>query len=241
MPLFSGGKYGPTLVGTGTLVSADDAAYIITAAHVLDPIRKGQDIFYYVKMGFTQKLSGRAVLTKPDNGKSRSDDRLDISVIRIDGPESPPFPEVEKYPIQLAALKSHALPRTAKEYLLVGVPASKASLKHRSRILNLLPYSYRNGSVPESEYAEIGLSPRMHIALGFNQRRVIDSNGRFINAPNLRGMSGSPVWLVYEDGIDVNQLIAPPIVGIFIEHRKNHKVLVATDIGVALDAMKNIA
>lgn len=52
--------------------------------------------------------------------------------------------------------------------------------------------------------------------------------------PNPAGMSGSPVWLLHDEHrSEVSTLT--PVVGIAIEHHKQEAVIVATDIGVALD------
>jgi hypothetical protein len=51
-------------------------------------------------------------------------------------------------------------------------------------------------------------------------------------------MSGSPVWLMY-DQVSTNDPIHTPVVGILIEYHGSHKLLVATDIKVALDMIND--
>jgi hypothetical protein len=47
------------------------------------------------------------------------------------------------------------------------------------------------------------------------------------------GMSGSPVWLLYDEK-GPNDPTRTLVVGIFIEYKKPHHVMIATDIGIAL-------
>ena len=230
----------PKLVGSGTLVSANDEFFLITAAHVVDPIRTGAELFFYVATGLTQVLSGNGVLTRMPVSGDRKDDLLDIAIFKLTGPRMPPYREVDKFPISISAFKPHALPRDDKEYLLVGVPSSQAIPRLTDKVLRLQLYSYRNGSVPQSRYPELGIQPQTHIAIGFHQRKVMTGDGRFTNAPNPSGLSGSPLWLLYSESEMLDPL-APKIVGIVTEHKKLKHIILATDISVAMGAMQNVA
>jgi hypothetical protein len=54
--------------------------------------------------------------------------------------------------------------------------------------------------------------------------------------PKLSGMSGSPVWLLYDEN-GAHDFDTPVVVGVFIEHPKGQRALIATDIDYALKAM----
>jgi len=240
IPLFLKHRGIPILVGSGTLVSVSNKCFLITAAHVVDPIRSGAELFFYVATGWTQNLSGNGVLTSMPPSGNRNDDLLDIAVFQLSGPRLPPYPEVDKLSIPATAFKPHALPRDDKEYLLVGVPSSQATPRRTDGVLRLQTYSYRNGSLPHSRYLDLGLDPRTHIAIGFHQRKVLTDDGRFTNAPNPSGLSGSPLWLLYSES-EMLDPQTPQIVGIVTEHKKLKRFILATDIAVAIEAMRNVA
>jgi hypothetical protein len=193
----------------------------------------GHELFYYVEPCIKRKLSGSLRLTKSPEGKNRKGDRLDVGVLKLEGLGLPPYPAVEKYPLPIGALLPNALPREGKQYLLVGFPASKSCVKRVAREVVSELYSYRNISVPFSKYADLDVSPQSHIVLGFDRKRTIGPDSHIRAFPEPSGISGSPLWLLYDEN-GANDPAQTPIVGIAIEHHKNLHAIVATDIDVVL-------
>jgi len=125
------------------------------------------------------------------------------------------------------------LPREGKQYLLVGFPESRSRVNPVAHEVKSEVYSFRNISVPPQKYDDLGVSPQSHVVLSFDRKRTIGNNGQIRAFPEPSGMSGSPVWLLYdEDGL--NDPHQTPVVGIAIEHHKLHHAIVATDIRIAL-------
>ena len=82
------------------------------------------------------------------------------------------------------------------------------------------------------KYPEFGVVADSHIVIAFERIRVLRPNGEVRTFPDPpRGMSGSPVWLLYDE-TGPNDPTRTLVVGIFIE--KFHHVMIATDIGIAL-------
>src|SRR5690606_31468447 len=235
--LFRTRKGRPACFGSATLLMTRSYPRLLPAADVLDSARAGDAIFYYVEKGLTQTIAGECIVTLPEVGESHNDDRLDVAVVHLQGLRLPPYPAVNKFPIGIDALRPYALPRHNKEYLIVGFPASKAKTKVAvgGGIVRLRPYVFRNGSVSDSAYEGLGIDPRVHIAVDFNQREVVADDGSRREAPNPDGMSGSPLWMIHSEHEHIDPL-NPPIVGILIERRKKDRVLIATDVAVALKA-----
>jgi hypothetical protein len=235
MPLFAEVSGKPKLVGTGFLVSSGENHYLISAAHVL----REESLFFYSEPKTTRKLGESRRVTKIPNGKGREDDRIDVGVLRLEGPGLPPYPRVEKCPLPITALKSNALPREDKQYLITGFPETKSRLKPGASGVESQVYSYLGVSAPCATYAKIGVDPQDHIVLSFDKKQTV-INGKVCESPEPSGMSGSPVWLYYdEDG--PNNPMQTPVVGIAIEHLKNHHAILVTDIGVALKLINGIA
>jgi hypothetical protein len=234
VPLFADRPSGrPQLVGSSVLVSSGTSFYLVSAAHVLDELKAGHELFFYIEPKTIRKLSGNLRLTKVPPGEDRKLDRLDIGVLKLQGPTLPPYPGVRKYPLPISAFMVNALPREAKQYLLVGFPESKSRANPAVRDLASEPCSFRNVSCPVSKYSELDVTPKHHIVLSFDVKQTVTPSKEIRAFPNPRGMSGSPIWLLYDENgpNDPNQT---PVVGIAIEHHKTERAIVATDIDIAL-------
>jgi hypothetical protein len=234
LPLFvelPGGK--PRLLGSGFLVSSGNQSYLISAAHVFDPLKKGEEPFYYIEAKLKRKLSGELRLSKVPQGGSRSSDRIDIGVLQLQGPRLPPYPDVEKYPMPIQAFMPGALPREGKQYLHIGFPESHSRANPVGREVGSKVYAFRNISCPSEKYTQLGLSPETHVVLSFDRKNSLGPDGSTRAFPDPAGMSGSPVFLLYDENSH-NDRTQTPIVGIAIEHRKAEHAIVATDIGFAL-------
>jgi hypothetical protein len=241
LPLFAetpGGK--PKLVGSSFLVSSGTDSYLVSAAHVFDELKAGHELFFYIEPHTKRKLSGNLRLTKTPEGKNRKSDRLDVGVLKLEGPGLPPYPKVEKYPLAIDALMPNALPREGKQYLLVGFPESKSRANPVARVVASEVSGLRNISVPIPKYADLGVGPQSHVVLSFDRKRTVGPDMNIRAFPEPSGISGSPVWLLYDEN-GPNDPTQTPIVGIAIEHHKNHHAIVATDIDVALKLINRAA
>lgn len=234
LPLFaevSNGK--PKLIGSGFLISSSTDYYLVSAAHVFDEMRDGNELFFFIEPNTKRKLSGSLRLTETPEGKVRKHDRLDIGVLKLEGTGLPPYPKVDKYPLEISALRANVLPRESKQYLIVGYPETKSRANPIERKVTSKIYGFRSVSVPLEKYAVLGVNDQSHIVLSFDVKHTVGSNKQICAFPEPAGMSGSPVWLLYDENgsNDQNQT---PVVGIAIEHHKSCHAIVATDIGVAL-------
>lgn len=234
IPLFANRANGkPQLVGSSVLVSSEENFYLISAAHVFDEIKSGHELFFYIESNKIRKLSGNLRLTKPPLGKNRKSDRLDIGVLKLNGPGLPPYPLVQKWPLPIGALMANILPRERKQYLLVGYPESRSRFNPVKRDLPSEPYSFRNISAPQSIYSELQVSSQENIVLSFDVSHTVMPNMEIRSFPNPSGMSGSPIWLLYDE-MGANDPTQTPVVGIAIEHHQSKRAIVATDISIAL-------
>jgi hypothetical protein len=234
IPLFaetSNGK--PKLVGNSFLISSGTSSYLLSAAHVFDELKADHELFFYIDLHTKRKLSGNLRLTKIPEGKNRKSDRFDVGVLKLEGQGLPPYPKVEKFPLDIGALMPNALPRENKQYLLVGFPESKSRANPVNREVVSGLYSFRNFSVPSTKYANLGVTPQSHVVLSFDRKHTVGSDGQIRAFPEPSGISGSPVWLLYDEN-GPNDPIQTPIVGIAIEHHKTHHAIVVTDIDIAL-------
>jgi hypothetical protein len=216
------------------LVSNAASSFLISAAHVFDPLKSGSKLFFYVGHKRVHNLQGSVLLTVPPVGETRRADRLDIAVLLLAEEASPPYPEVNKQAIPINALIASALPRERKNYLVTGFPASKTQLHPVRRQVESAPYGNWSACASKAGYGRVGCSDQTHIVMPFNRKKVVGQHLATRTFPNPAGMSGSPVWLLYDE-VETNDPTQTPVVGVFIEYHSSHHLLVATDINVALD------
>lgn len=220
----------PELIGTGFLVSSASGSFLLSAAHVLDYPRP---LFFYAAPKIKRWLSGDCRLTKSPDGKRRESDRLDVGVLKLRSPGLPPYPEVGKHALPVSDLMAGALPREGKVYLVLGFPASKSRPHLVRRDVTSEPHAIFNTSVRMEKYYEVGVASDSHIIIAFEETQALRPNGEVRTFPKLAGMSGSPVWLLYDE-TGPNDPTRTLVVGIFIEYKKTDHALIATDVGIAL-------
>lgn len=97
-------------------------------------------------------------------------------------------------------------------------------------------YAYHAESIPEERYASFGISPATHIAIPLNLKVGYDSEGVHRNFPRPQGMSGSPIWVLYEETVQATHPTFP-LVGVGTDYLRREKVLIGTDASVIGEIM----
>jgi len=241
VPIFrdnGAGKLAPH--GTGLLVFNAGGSFLVSAAHVFDLLKSGSELFVYVGRDRVHSLSGRVCLIGPQAGANRSTDRLDIGVLRLEQVASPPYIEIGKQALPINALMGSARPRQRKRYLITGFPGSRTRIHPVRREVESAPYGNWSTSASQTEYQLVGCSEQTHIVMSFNPKKVAGKGLTTRTFPHPGGMSGSPVWLLYNE-VGPNDRTQTPVVGVFIEYHRSHHLMVATDIKVALDMITRVA
>jgi hypothetical protein len=162
-------------------------------------------------------------------------DSIDVAAIKLEVAPLPPYRAVDKVPMAAKMLLPRALPRTGKHYMVCGFPSSKNRANPADQTISARVYAYRSDSIDDRAYAGANVDPTIHIALPLNLRRGIDPKGQPVAFPDPHGMSGAPVWLLY-DGDETDREVFP-VVGVATEYRRAHKMLIATDICFVTDML----
>lgn len=223
----------PSLHGSGFFVRLNDHHFLVSAAHVLESLKR-TELFYYAESRILRKLSGR-LFTNPWKG-NRDDDPIDVGVLHLSGPRLPPYPEVEKYPMDISYLRP-GYRRAGRMHAIVGFPASKSSVNPAARAVQVSAFLYRSSSIPEDEYARHGYNTREHVCMHLDLKGAVDEGGKHRHFPKPQGMSGAPMFVLYdEDGADDARIF--PVVAVGTKYRKTAKLLVGTDVAVVLDMIR---
>lgn len=234
IPLYIDKGSRPLFFGTGFIVKTQGRFFLVSAAHVLDAGAE-HSIFFYCAPNTIRFLTGEAITTKIEN--DRSNDLLDIGITELRGSHLPPYPEVDKFAIDISYLRPTHLPRAAKIYSLIGFPATKVSLDVRERTVTVAPFCFRNRSVAETDYASHGLDPGTHLVLALDVKNVFSSDGSRIQFPKPQGMSGSPVFVLYDHGPDSDESSFFQLVAVATSYRSRDRILFGTDVSFVLGAI----
>ena len=228
----------PVAHGSALLVASDKCNFLVSAAHVFDPLRKRKRLYFGVGERQQRNLVERSVLlTRPLKGTNRSDDNLDIGVLRMAPHGRPPYPAIAKAAISIRELNNPPTAVEGREYLLVGYPASKTTVHRRRKEILVEPHGIIAGGVKDIGAINARFDARVHVGLKFNRNDGVALDGRRRTLPKPAGMSGSPIWLFNDPS---PAWVRPSIVGIAIEYIAKQQILVGTDIAIALDIMREL-
>lgn len=235
IPLYQNYNNLPRLLGTGFFVRTEQNCYLVSAAHVLDTAKKNE-VFFYIKPNVIRILTGQLLRSKGE--ENRHNDLIDIGVLKLSNDDLPPYPEVDKYAMDISYLKPNYLPRSGKNYAVLGYPATKSYLDNLNKGIAVSLYAYHNYSIEESEYTNHGLDLNTHIAIKLDLRKCFNTDGTHRNFPKPQGMSGSPIVVLYEDEGDDDTRVFP-VVAVATSFRSQSKLLFGTDVAYVLDAINN--
>ncbi|MBX3672715.1 MAG: hypothetical protein KF776_07045 [Burkholderiales bacterium] len=236
VPLYQLDRNGrPLLNGTGFFVRAGKSSFLVSAAHVLDTAAS-HGLFFYVEPGTIRHLSGHLIRSQGEG--NRDSDLIDVGVLQLSEDSVPPYPNVDKVPMDISYLRAQYRPRTAKDYVFIGFPATKCKVSGANREVLASPYAFRNEPLDEADYEAQGLHPDTHIALKLNVRKGFGLGGKPQHFPIPQGMSGSPIVVLYDrEGPNDERVF--PVVGVATTYRKTQRVVFGTDIGYVIDAIEN--
>lgn len=144
-----------------------------------------------------------------------------------------------KVPIAVEQLVPRKIPRESHHYLVVGFPKSRSRADPSKMQLRVEPHGFRVVSSPESSYKAVGLREDSHIVMNLDIGKMHFPDGSIRPIPDPHGMSGSPLWLLFDE-VGANDSAKTPVLGVLIEHHKQAKLLVATDIGIVLELIQKL-
>jgi hypothetical protein len=83
--IFHKGRFGALeACSSGFLVSTSSNAFVISAAHVFDPLANGDSLCFYAERKRLREVSGRVRVTKTPSGKTRKYDRIDLGACMLE-------------------------------------------------------------------------------------------------------------------------------------------------------------
>lgn len=231
------GRRVPIPAGSGVLFQIEQHRFLLSASHVFDPTIPPSPLWAIANTHFVN-LTGSVWRTRTRAG-SNTEERADVAVVPL-GPavgdkwsgcrflhpaDLDPFVRAEE-----------AEPTTG--FLAMGYPDTKQPRALRNS--SYAPYVHHFVSHREPIQADndFGGHQELHIAIGFDRTDFAGVNTPQ-QLPLPRGMSGGGLWRIPR--LFTSAHLKAVLVGILIEHRSTHELILATRISELLVGIANRA
>ena len=212
--------------GSGFIVRDRDRYFLVSAKHVLEEMRNNRKLF----MPMTRYTFDPSRLICA-SGCASGD--VDVAVYDL-GSRWPLPRSLDKAALPLELLSPSALPQDERlydpvdqkwVYLISGFPAADDQIDRVAKTMTSTAYLIGGVDLGEQIYSKLPhLDRDIHLAF-----MHIDKT-EFNKIPELKAMSGSPVWLALEDGEDLRNSKPFSVIGVFIEYWDEHKAAIAVHI-----------
>lgn len=212
--------------GCGVFIKQNVTYYVVTAAHVL--AEKNDSTYINLKDKILM-LGGNIFSSILPISGNRDDDKIDLSVIRLDIESAQNLLTMYK-PIDFAQVGFNHNLRSTDSYFLIGYPYTRTKYKRNSNIIKSQSFKLRTIPILDYNFSKFGFSHSTTIAVKFDEDITSASIPNPHLAPDLKGMSGSGLWYIEEE--------KKYLIGIVIQNIKErgYKAILATKIDVALGA-----
>lgn len=219
--------------GTGFLVNSGENDYLVSAAHIFRQCVKNELLF------ITGNGKGHPIeLNAMIFNKETDNDHYDIGVMGIIN-NKPPYRAVGKESIGIHKLLPNCNLKRAKEFGIIGFPATKSFSNNVDKKVSTKLYRYRAYSVGEEKYKSVGISSRHHIAIHFDRKKCINEVGQQVAFPKPQGLSGAPIVLLH-DRAKPEQEQEAVIVGVATTYKEKEKLIYGAVASIPLHFIREL-
>jgi len=217
--------------GSGVFIKYNGNYYVVTAAHIL--AEHYNDTFVILD-NKELIIGGRLVSSPMPNSGKRDDDKIDISVLKVDNQC------VQDLLTRFKALDvsevecKHTLRDTAT-YFSVGYPLTRTKKIWGKNDIKSIGFTYQTEPIMDFDFEKFHFNSNTTIAVKFDGEVTDATNPNPHLSPDLTGISGSGLWHFYNQ----NQ---KSLIGIVIQRIKEtgHKGVLATKIDIVLEMIKKM-
>ncbi len=220
VPLYVMRRNMPVLIGSGFFIAINGKTILISAAHVLNLLSDTSPLFTFEKPDQLIQIGGKRYLSDPNE--------LDLGFI-VTSNVSLPWPEVEISPCGFDYLCAERTPRAGKHFVITGYPETKNRVDPSNRTIKAEIHAYHARSIPDEEYVVHKLDPQRHVALPLDLKKAYSLDGVHRNFPKPQGMSGSPIWELYDESLYPDQPRMFPIVAVGTTYK--NRIIYGADVG----------
>ena len=226
LPLYVEHRSRQMLIGSGFFVETRNKLALVTAAHVLNRISNANPLFVYRRPNELVQITGKRFLSHPEG--------IDLGFILTSNFQLP-WVDVSKFACRIEYLHAQRTPRSERLYVIAGYPETKNRLNPKNQTIKATIHAYYAHSIPDHEYQQYGLDPNIHVAFPLDRKRGFDASGRLVNFPKPQGMSGSPIWELFDESEYAHPPRTFPLVAVGTTYK--NKILYGTDVGHLLSKL----
>jgi hypothetical protein len=206
-------------VGSGFLLKNNETITLITAAHVLDHHDGELSPLFISTENGTIPIKGVAYSSAITEGATRRNDKFDVAAITLDQEICGKLSGVSCVSPEMLHLSDTN--DSALGYVAMGFPVKRADkrIDYKNKALEPALYGFVTGEADTSKYERLDVIRDNHLAINFEKKNMFSSSGaKKSEAPNLNGLSGSPIWALIRKS--EGELTAV-IVAVLIEHHQS--------------------
>lgn len=241
LPIYAVVRKSYTHLGTCTLLQIAGQRFLVTAAHVLDEYKKAE--LWVGGMRHVVPLTGRFVDSIAPGGL-RKQDHHDIAILQVHEALGQALGDV----IYIGPESMSKNQRQAEKkvlYLWIGYPNSKNKNVHATR--REVDAEFWNhigpGGLTHDGLGEWAKKTTEHLFIDVPKKHAKNAAGEKINAVHPKGTSGGAIFYVRDfsnaSTFCPGTKCRPMLEGIIIEGHLNERVLVAVQIGVVIQAVRD--
>lgn len=178
-------------LGSGWLLEHNNDVLLVTAAHVTDRINEKYPIIIGRLNDHLVQVAGEIYASPTDNPCRRKDDKYDVAIVRLEPSAVAKLSDTPRLRIQNLDLCEES--RSENGFIVLGYPITRN--KNAIDGSNIKPeiYCLYSMQADQSAYQTLGVTDKDHIVIHFNKKAVFSSAQEKREAPNLNGLSGTPI------------------------------------------------
>lgn len=216
--------------GCTVLFQHNSSYYCFSNAHVLADLHLGKT-FFLLKDRTAMTVGGELYYSLPLTSGKRQDDSLDIAIVKLNAYVVAKLLENGQDFLNLSQLQTLPVLSKGNVLLIAGYPASKTKIDKKEKRLKFNPLVLRTIPYLKNLKSETFAKGFHHIVEFPIKSFRETSTGQKMRAPKPHGISGSGLWL-YFDNSD------PILIGILSEYHENNSIIISTKIDLYLDLVR---
>jgi hypothetical protein len=217
VPLYQGGvnkNHTPELIGTGFALHLGTHKMLITAGHVTDLLHERQ--FHVPNSGQLTPFNCR-ITRLGHAGVPRAEDPIDLTVIDLDTDQAARLSAYHF--VGLSEIEYDSVIHDTTAYnAFMGYPESKNRSQFKANFVMPCLAPYVGVQIPLAKHEELNRPYQTHLGIPFDKNSV-GFDGKPINPPSPKGLSGCPVWALGRIPEIVHGSRKPLFVGMGLEDK----------------------
>jgi len=179
----------PKQWGSGVLLACGDAAFLVTASHVMEIVGEKAEIL----IG-SMSVGARGLISLGDSNpvvRTKDDEKLDLALVRLSESAIEALAPLKQFVLPSEVDLNRVMPQG--RYFIAGYPIQLTQTDHTSKTITVGSFTYTT-HLTDSDHVHPGVS----IALARGKDSITrGDDGEPARSPELRGVSGCGIWRLW--------------------------------------------